>query len=132
MVDLFTAKTFIAGDVLLREGATGNVAYMIEHGHVEVSKMVDGRKVVLNTLGPGAIVGEMALIDKAPRMATVTSIGKTVALVIDERVFDKVLTDAPPVLRALVLAYTSHLRNLGSRASQLETDLHKVQTKPSA
>ncbi|MBM3546777.1 MAG: cyclic nucleotide-binding domain-containing protein [Alphaproteobacteria bacterium] len=133
MVDLFQAKTFIAGDTLLREGASGDVAYMIEHGQVEVSKMVDGRKVVLNTLGPGAIVGEMALIDKAPRMATVTALGKTVALVIDQRVFDKVLADAPPVLRALVLAYTSHLRNLGSRASQLETDLHRLHdNKPSA
>jgi len=133
MVVLFQAKTFIAGDTLLREGASGDVAYMIEHGQVEVSKMVDGRKVVLNTLGPGAIVGEMALIDKAPRMATVTALGKTVALVIDQRVFDKVLADAPPVLRALVLAYTSHLRNLGSRASQLETDLHRLHdNKPSA
>jgi CRP-like cAMP-binding protein len=133
MVDLFRARTFVAGDALLKEGAAGDLAYMIEHGKVEVSKMVDGRKVVLNTLGPGAIVGEMALIDKAPRMATVTALGKTVALVIDQRVFDKVLADAPPVLRALVLAYTSHLRNLGSRASQLETDLHWMhEGKPSA
>jgi CRP-like cAMP-binding protein len=126
MVDLFQAKSFVAGDTLLREGAAGSVAYMIEHGQVEVSKMVDGRKVVLNTLGPGAIVGEMALIDKAPRMASVTALDKTIALVIDQRVFEKVLTEAPPVLRALVLAYTSHLRNLGSRATQLESDLHKV------
>ncbi|MBM3531562.1 MAG: cyclic nucleotide-binding domain-containing protein [Alphaproteobacteria bacterium] len=131
-MDLFQARTFVAGDVLLREGAAGDRAYMIEHGQVEVSKMVDGRKVILNKLGPGAIVGEMALIDKAPRMATVTAIDKMVALVIDQRVFDKVLADAPPVLRALVLAYTSHLRNLGSRASQLQTDLEKTQSgKPS-
>lgn len=119
MVDQFQAKTFIPGDVLLREGDTGEAAYLIESGHVEISKMVDGRRVVLNTLGPGAIVGEMSLIDKAPRSATVTAAGKTVALVIDKMVFDKVLAAAPPVLRALVLAYTSHLRNLGTRASQL-------------
>ncbi|MSP49992.1 MAG: cyclic nucleotide-binding domain-containing protein [Alphaproteobacteria bacterium] len=124
MVDHFQAKTFVAGETLLREGDPGGVAYMVEHGRVEVSKAVGGRKVVLNILGPGAIVGEMALIDKAPRMATVTALDKTVALVIDRRVFDKILADAPPVLRALVLAYTAHLRNLGSRASRLETDLH--------
>ena len=133
MVDLFQAKTFVPGDVLIREGDSGGTAYMIEHGQVEVSKAVEGRKVILNTLGPGAIVGEMALIDNAPRMATVTALGKTVALAIDRRVFDKVLADAPPVLRALVLAYTAHLRNLGSRASQLETDLHKAHKgKPTA
>lgn len=131
MVDQFQAKTFIPGDVLLREGDTGEAAYLIESGHVEISKMVDGRRVVLNTLGPGAIVGEMSLIDKAPRSATVTAAGKTVALVIDKMVFDKVLAAAPPVLRALVLAYTSHLRNLGTRASQLESDLHRAyEAKP--
>jgi CRP-like cAMP-binding protein len=128
MVDLFQAKTFVPGEVLLREGDAGGVAYMIEHGRVEVTKMAEGRKVVLNTLGPGAIVGEMALIDRAPRMATVTATEKTIALMIDQRVFDKVLADAPPVLRALVLAYTSHLRNLGARASRLETELHKAAT----
>ena len=133
MVDLFQARTFVGGDVLLREGDAGSVAYMIEHGHVEISKTIDGRKVILNTLGPGAIVGEMALIDNAPRMATVIALDKTIALAIDRRVFEKVLPDAPPVLRALVLAYTAHLRNLGSRASQLETDLHRAHTaKPTA
>lgn len=131
MVDQFQARTFVPGDVLLREGDTGEAAYLIESGHVEISKMVDGRRVVLNTLGPGAIVGEMALIDRAPRSATVTAAGKTVALVIDRKVFDKVLAAAPPVLRALVLAYTSHLRSLGTRASQLESDLHRAyETKP--
>lgn len=128
MVDLFQAKTFVPGDVLLREGDAGGAAYMIEHGRVEVTKMAEGRKVILNTLGPGAIVGEMSLIDRAPRMATVTATEKTIALVIDQRVFDRVLADAPPVLRALVLAYTSHLRTLGARASQLETELHKTAT----
>jgi CRP/FNR family transcriptional regulator, cyclic AMP receptor protein len=126
MVDVFQAKTFVPGDVLMREGDPGTAAYMIEHGKVEVWKMVDGRRVVLNRLGQGAIVGEMALIDAAPRMATVTVVDKTVALVIDPRVFEKILADAPPILRALVLAYTARLRALGARAGQLETDLQKA------
>ena len=126
MVDVFQARTFVPGDVLMREGEAGSDAYLIEHGRVEITKTVDGRRVVLNTLGQGAIVGEMALIDAAPRMATVTVVDKTVALVIDARVFEKVLADAPPILRALVLAYTARLRSLGARASQLETDLKKA------
>lgn len=126
MVDQFTAKTFVPGDVLLREGDTAAMAYLIESGTVEVSKIADGRRIILNTLGPGAIVGEMALIDRAPRSATVTAIGKTVALVIDQKVFDRVLGSAEPVLKALLLAYTNHLRNLGTRASQLESDLHRA------
>jgi CRP-like cAMP-binding protein len=51
MVDLFQSRTFVAGETLLKEGERGDVAYMVEHGQVEVSKTVDGRKVVINTLG---------------------------------------------------------------------------------
>lgn len=126
MVDKFQAVTFVPGDVLLREGDTAAAAYLIESGAVEVSKMVDGRRIVLNTLGPGAIVGEMALIDRGPRSATVSATAKTIALIIDQKVFDRVLASAEPVLKALVLAYTTHLRNLGTRASQLESDLHRA------
>ncbi len=132
MVDQFQAVTFVPGDTLLKEGDTAAAAYLIESGNVEVSKMVDGRRIVLNTLGAGAIVGEMALIDKSPRSATVSATSKTVALIIDQKVFDRVLASAEPVLKALVLAYTSHLRNLGTRASQLESDLHRAyETKAS-
>ena len=126
MVDQFQAVTFVPGDVLLKEGDTATAAYLIESGTVEVSKMADGRRIVLNTLGSGSIVGEMALIDRAPRSATVTATAKTIALIIDQKVFDRVLASAEPVLKALVLAYTNHLRNLGTRASQLESDLHRA------
>lgn len=126
MVDQFQAVTFVPGDVLLKEGDTAAAAYLIESGTVEVSKMTDGRRIVLNTLGSGSIVGEMALIDRSPRSATVTATAKTVALIIDQKVFDRVLASAEPVLKALVLAYTNHLRNLGTRASQLESDLHRA------
>ena len=126
MVDQFQAVTFVPGDVLLKEGDTAAAAYLIESGTVEVSKMTDGRRIVLNTLGSGSIVGEMALIDRSPRSATVTATAKTVALIIDQKVFDRVLAGAEPVLKALVLAYTNHLRNLGTRASQLESDLHRA------
>lgn len=118
MVDVFATRTFLPGQVLMREGEAGEQAFMIEHGRVEVSACRDGHTVVLNTLGQGAIVGEMALIDGSPRMATVTAVDKTIALIIDRRVFDRVLGTADPVLRALVHAYTGHLRKLAARVAQ--------------
>jgi CRP-like cAMP-binding protein len=118
MVDVFAVRTFLPGQPLMREGEAGDHAFMIEHGRVEISTCRDGRTVVLNTLGQGAIVGEMALIDGSPRMATVTAVEKTIALTIDRRVFDRVLSEADPVLRALVHSYTSHLRKLAARMAQ--------------
>ena len=97
MVDLFQAKTFVPGEVLLREGDAGGVAYMIEHGRVEVTKMAEGRKVVLNTLGPGAIVGEIAILCDVPRTATVTATGKTVTLRISKELFFRLITEFPQI-----------------------------------
>src|ERR1700730_17464640 len=59
-----------AGKVLVREGAAGAEFFIILHGTAEVS--MRGRKVA--TLGPGAFFGDLALLDKAPRNATVTAL----------------------------------------------------------
>ncbi len=117
MVDQFQARTFVPGDVLLREGDTGDAAYLIESGHVEISKMVDGRRVVLNTLGPGAIVGEMALIDRAPRSATVTAVEQSWAMRLRVQDIDALSEGCRARFRLNVMARRSPETQLGSSSS---------------
>ena len=57
------------GKVLIREGERGREFFVIVTGEVEVRRK--GRKMA--TLGPGSFVGEMALLSKIPRVATVTA-----------------------------------------------------------
>jgi CRP-like cAMP-binding protein len=59
----------VRGTVLLREGAPGDSLLIVASGHVRVSK--DGQD--LAKLGPGMVIGEIALITGAPRSATVTA-----------------------------------------------------------
>lgn len=70
------------GDVLFEQGAMPHDLYVIEEGSVEVSR--DGRPVA--TLGPGDVVGEMALLKLERRWATVVAIGhvRVVALGADD------------------------------------------------
>jgi len=80
-----------AGKVLMQEGERGREFFVIVSGEVEVRRK--GRK--LATLGPGSFVGEMALLSKAPRVATVTAATPLDVLVITERAFLDLLEKMP-------------------------------------
>ena len=90
-----------AGKVLITEGERGREFFVIVTGEVEVRRQ--GRK--LATLGPGNFFGEMALLSKIPRTATVTALTPLDVLVITDRAFvdllDKMPSLWPKVARAL-------------------------------
>jgi hypothetical protein len=73
-----TLRTFAANDVLVRQGDPAETCLLITDGEVVVTR--DGSTSPIATLGPGAIVGQLALIDRAPRSATVTASRPTTAL----------------------------------------------------
>jgi CRP/FNR family transcriptional regulator, cyclic AMP receptor protein len=68
-------ETFEAGDVIFREGDDSkNKAYLVHKGAVEVRRRVDGEERVLNTLGKGDLLGEVALFRDGPHSVTAVAI----------------------------------------------------------
>ena len=80
-----------AGKVLIEEGERGREFFVIVDGEVEVTRK--GRSVA--KLGPGSFVGEMALLSKIPRTATVTALTELDVLVITDRAFLDLLNRMP-------------------------------------
>ena len=80
-----------AGKVLIEEGERGREFFVIVEGEVEVRRK--GRKVA--TLGPGSFFGEMALLSKIPRAATITTLTAVDVLVITDRAFLDLLNRMP-------------------------------------
>jgi len=76
-------KRFNAKQVVFNAGDDPDGLYLIRRGSVEVSIQSGGRKEVLGVVPAGGYVGEMALVDDAKRMATVTATVLTEALVFD-------------------------------------------------
>lgn len=72
-----------AGETLFREGDTGDVLFVVQEGELQITV---GDKPI-ETIGPGGLVGEMALIDKRPRSATVVATQDTRLVVLDEKGF---------------------------------------------
>ena len=93
---------FDAGVEIFSGGERGTHAYLIETGKVEIFTHYSGERVVLRILGPGDILGDMALLDNAPRSASAVAIEPTIATVITRDQLAGRLEQADPVLRLLL------------------------------
>ncbi|MEG3618850.1 cyclic nucleotide-binding domain-containing protein [Magnetovibrio sp. PR-2] len=104
-----------AGDVLFAEGEEGDAAYYVMEGRCEVMRTIDGHPQSLAVVGKGEIVGEMALIDKQPRMATVRALEDSKFLSISagslQGRMDKLAKD-DQVLHYLIKTLVRRLRGL--------------------
>ena len=91
-----------AGEVLFREGDPPTTAFILEEGQVEIRALQRGRPVVLAVLGPGAIIGEMAVIDDAPRTATATALAECRLIALDRTQIAERIASSDPIIRALL------------------------------
>ncbi len=78
-----------AGEIVFHEGDDGDEAYMILSGKIEIVIKSGEQEIILATLERGQIIGEMALIDDQPRMATARAKAKTSLSVIPREAFKK-------------------------------------------
>ena len=76
--DLATRRTFEDREVIITEGEVGDALYIVAEGKVHVEKTtLDQQQEVLTSLGTGECFGELALVDRDPRSATVRAAGYT-------------------------------------------------------
>jgi CRP/FNR family transcriptional regulator, cyclic AMP receptor protein len=94
------------GDVLMEEGAVEAHLYVIVEGRVRVHR---GERTVVE-LGPGATVGELAVLVPAPRTASVTAIEPTHVLRVDQVVLDELIVDWPELAHGVIAELVSRLR----------------------
>ena len=90
------------GEVLFREGDPPTTAFILDEGQVEIRATQRGHEVLLALLGPGAIIGEMAVIDAAPRTATAIALSDCRLIALDRAQIAERIEGADPVIRALL------------------------------
>ena len=98
------------GEVLFREGDPPTTAFILDEGQVEIRATQRGRQVVLALLGPGAIIGEMAIIDAAPRTATAVALSACRLIALDRAQIAVRIEGADPVILALLLVRLQRYR----------------------
>jgi CRP/FNR family transcriptional regulator, cyclic AMP receptor protein len=113
-------KHFATGDVIMRQGDASDALHVITRGRVRVERGLPGETpLVLAELAAGDVIGEMGLLDNAPRSATVTALEHTQTLEIHATVMALVVVQHPQVAAALLRTLSRRLRNADELADAL-------------
>ena len=97
--------------VLIRQGEPGRECFVIAEGKAKATVRGSGSA----SLGPGDVVGEMSLLDQAPRAATVTAWTDMHLLVLTPRNFSALIEEFPPVARRIMVALARRVREAETR-----------------
>lgn len=101
-------KVFYAGTTILKEGDEGDRAFLVQDGEIDIIK----HGTVVATIGKGELLGEMALIDDKPRMASAVARTDATCIIISRDTFREKLAKADPFLRGLLNIFVRNIRNL--------------------
>jgi CRP-like cAMP-binding protein len=102
-----------AGKELVKEGTPGHEFFLILDGECSVRR--EGRHIA--TLKEGAYFGELALLDHAPRNATVVAETDTSLLVLGQREFNGVLDEVPVLAHKMLTIMAGRVREADARAA---------------
>jgi signal transduction histidine kinase len=108
------------GEWLIEEGEQGDACYIILDGEFEVSRKVGQQEAIMATLKSGEITGEMALLDQAPRSASVRALTDSRVLAISLAAFRTLLSCSPAASISVLKKVTARLRSTESTLMQYE------------
>jgi CRP/FNR family cyclic AMP-dependent transcriptional regulator len=112
--NLFTSATPVklnADEVLFLSGDAGDGCYRVEEGLLKVTMMSrSGTERILAFLGPGAIVGELSIIDGLPRSASVVAVRAAALSFLSRAAFEVFAAKHPEVYKTLVTVIATRLR----------------------
>lgn len=108
IVSFMKPRKISEGTVFIKEGDANDTGYMmlVLHGEVTVENIVVSRTsaVTVNVLGPGSLIGEMGLVDGAPRSASCTATSDVRAAVLSREALEQLMNEQPHIGGKLMMA----------------------------
>jgi len=115
-------KTYKNGEIIVRQGETGDSMYIIQDGQVEVVVERDGRELRLRTLGKGEFIGEMAVFEREMRSATVRAVGDVRILTVDRRSIMRKIQEDPSLAFRIMETMSRRIRTLTEEVALLKKE----------
>ena len=118
--DIAVEKQVPKNTIVITEKDLGDSLFAIVSGRVKVFiGDSEGREIILKILGPGDFFGELALIDKQPRSASVSTLDNSVLKVLSHHAFEMALEKAPRIAVSVMIALAKRLRDADRKISTL-------------
>ena len=118
---------FPDGELIAEQGEAGDELFVIVSGEILVSASSDGGpEVELARRKTGEYVGEMSIINRAPRVASLTAIGDVRVLIIDQKSFEELMRERPEVSLGIIRMLSERIKEANL---QLEILMHEKETK---
>lgn len=131
---LVSYENYDHADAIIRQGDVGESAYIICSGSVNVKKVIKpgDEEIFLVSLQKGAFFGELALMNNAPRGASVYSDGGTKCIVLSKSTFETIKGSVASELKERELVYArSEIDALGLKIEGLERELSSLRRRKS-
>jgi HEAT repeat protein len=107
-----TEETFSDGEVIAEQGEQGDAMFVIVSGEVSVCIDSDGRSAEVARRSRGEFVGELSIINREPRNATLIASGEVRTLCIDQKNFEGLIRERPEVSVVIIQVLSRRLKEL--------------------
>ena len=111
-------QKFLPDEYIFKQGEKGNKAFLLLDGRIAIE--VNGEKV--SEISEMEIFGEMSLILKKPRSASVRVLKPSIVLPIDEKILADLLEKCPPIVKSMV-------KQLSYRLAQCDAEIRSLKNK---
>tara|TARA_B100000579_G_C22103283_1_gene519854 strand:- start:19 stop:375 length:357 start_codon:yes stop_codon:yes gene_type:complete len=111
-------QKFLPDEYIFKQGEKGNKAYLLLDGRIAIE--VNGEKV--SEISEMEIFGEMSLILKKPRSASIRVLKPSIVLPIDEKILAELLEKCPPIVKSMV-------KQLSYRLAQCDSEIRSLKNK---
>lgn len=127
LASIVEERLYPAGAILFAEGQMADMAFIIQTGEVQIQKSGPEGHVLLATRGSSEVIGEMALLDSAPRMASAVTTCETNILTISQNQFKTLLTDSPEAAYTVLQMVVARWRETESALNLTMEELTNAQ-----
>ncbi|CCH48651.1 Crp/Fnr family transcriptional regulator [Pseudodesulfovibrio piezophilus] len=116
----YLMRSVLKHNVIFNEGTSGDAAYILTEGKIEISGIMEGHKKVFAVLTPISIFGEMALVlDEGIRTATAIALEDSKVIVVTKNDLLQFMNESPKVISAIITVLVSRLKSTTKKAMKV-------------